>query len=99
MEFRFVAPITSAAAATPVLLLHPASAVVNTNARPATRAVIVRIDTPLILRSAADIRSFDAHGTHQGLAAGRRFHACCRAGRSRRPGSHHHSRGPDPGTA
>src|SRR5258705_13403241 len=44
MEFRFVAPIASAAAATPLGRLQPETARVS--ARPTTRAVMVRIETP-----------------------------------------------------
>src|ERR1041384_1141503 len=44
MEFRFVAPIASAAAATPVFARHPESATVS--ATTATTAVMVRIATP-----------------------------------------------------
>src|SRR5258705_9949092 len=46
MELRFVAPIASAAAATPVFWLQPASA--TANARPATRAVMLRISDSLV---------------------------------------------------
>src|SRR5262245_23933630 len=46
MELRFVAPIASAAAATPVFALHPESATVS--ARTATTAVMVRIGTPVL---------------------------------------------------
>src|SRR5206468_10089485 len=48
MEFKFVAPIASAAAATPVGRLQPETA--TTSARPATRAVIIRMGDSLSRR-------------------------------------------------
>src|SRR5258705_11797726 len=46
MEFKFVAPIASAAAATPLGRLHPETA--TTSARPATRAVRIRMGDSLL---------------------------------------------------
>src|ERR1051325_4398701 len=99
MEFRFAAPMASAAAATPVFALQPAIAA--TNARPATRAVIVRIRTPSgakraeqtpILRGAANIRSFAAHEIPGCLASGWVVYAVSCAGSLRRPDRHHFAR-------
>src|SRR6266571_2849689 len=55
MEFKFVAPIASAAAATPLGRLQPETA--TTSARPATRAVMIRMGDSLSRRKRAKRRA------------------------------------------